>query len=257
MKILLTNDDSFRSPGIKALYEALSEVAEVTVVAPASEMSAISLAITLNRPLRAYKIEENGLPGWYVDGTPADCVKIGVGALLKEKPDFIFSGINIGSNVGLNANYSGTVAAAIEGAMLGIPSVAVSLADYFSRDFRGSAKAAVEVLKLLENSDSDIGRYELLNVNVPGIPPEELKGIKVTRVSRSSFREVFDHRKDVRDRDYWWMGGVVHTFEPVPDGDDEQVMDGWVAVTPLKVDMTAENTLHQLRNSGWERRWRE
>ncbi len=255
MKILLTNDDGFRSPGIKALYDALSEVAEVTVVAPSSEMSAISLAITLTRPLRANRIEENGLVGWHVDGTPADCVKIGVGELLKEQPDYVFSGINIGSNVGLNANYSGTVAGAIEGAMLGIPSVAVSLAAYDSRDFRGSMKAAREVLSLLEKST--LGRYELLSVNIPAMPPDDLKGLKVTRVARTSFREVFDRRKDVRDRDYWWMGGVVHTFEPVPDGDDEMVQEGWVTVTPLKVDMTAEKTLTLLRDSGWEQNWRE
>lgn len=253
-RILLTNDDGYMASGLSALFEALSTMADVTVVAPDRERSAVAMAITLTDPLRAWPIKHNGLNGFFVNGTPADCVKIGYGVLMGDnKPDFVFSGINQGSNVGLNANYSGTVAGAVEGAMCGVPSVAVSLCSYSSRDFSGACRAALAVLHhLLENP---LPKYELLSVNVPPLPVEELKGLRMTRASMSVFREVFDRRIDARNREYFWMGGTWADFEPSPDGDHALTRDGWATVTPFKVNWTAENTLESFRQNGWDENW--
>ncbi len=253
MKILLTNDDGFRSPGLRALYDALSEIGEVKVVAPESERSATSLSITLHNPLRAYSFSINGMDGYYVDGTPADCVKLGCGALLVEKPDFLFSGINMGSNVGLNSNYSGTVAAAVEGAMLGIQSVAISLASFQSRDFQGAVKVALAVLERLQRSTLE--PYQFLNVNVPAIPLEELRGIKIAKVGHCLYREEFDRRIDARNREYFWMGGRWTEFDSVEGGDNLILDAGYAAVTPLLVDWTAERTVQRLKENGWEVEW--
>ncbi len=250
MKILLTNDDGFQAPGIHALYEALSQVADVTVVAPDGERSAVSLAITLTDILRVKTIQNETMKGYTISGTPADCIKIGCSELLDFRPDYVFSGINSGSNTGLNANYSGTVAGAVEGAMLGIPAVAMSLASFKSKDFRGSCDAALKILELIK--ENPLGKYELLNVNVPPLPPEEIKGYKVTRVSFSSYREVFEKRVDARQNEYYWMGGVWTDLEKVNNGDLQANEEGYVSITPLTADWTAYSTLERLHDLGWE-----
>lgn len=253
MKILLTNDDGYRAPGLRALYEALSEVAEVTVVAPEREQSAVSLSITLSNIIRVSRIEDEVLRGFYVEGTPGDCVKYACAMVYGEKPDYVFSGINHGSNVGLNANYSGTVAGAVEGTMLGIPSVAVSLASFNSDDFSAAANAAREVLEMIQRHP--LGKYELLNVNVPPLPWERIKGMKVTRASLSSFRERFEKRVDYRNRDYYWIGGEWEELESVEQGDREANDEGYIAITPLTVDWTAHSALERMRSRGWDREW--
>ncbi|MBZ0266016.1 5'/3'-nucleotidase SurE [bacterium] len=251
MKILLTNDDGYLAPGIFALYEALSTVAEVTVVAPDRERSATGMAITLTKPLRYRKfILPEGMQGYFIDGTPADCVKMGNAVLLDEKPDYVFSGINQGSNVGLNSNYSGTVAAAVEGAILGIPSIAISLASFSNPDFSAPVSVALKLLEKLENTTLE--PYTLLSVNVPAVPVDKLKGIRMARVGHCLYREVFDKRIDTRSRDYYWMGGVWREFNHVEDGDHSIVEMGYAAVTPLKVDWTAEETRARLKEEGWD-----
>lgn len=254
MRILLTNDDGYQAPGIRALYDALSLVADVTVVAPDREQSAVSLGITLTEPLRAWDISHTGMKGWCVNGTPGDCVKLAMHGLLDFKPDFVFSGINQGSNVGLNANYSGTVAGAVEGAMNSVPAIAMSLLSFKSRDFSGAAYAARWVLDHL-SSDSLLPPFHVLSVNVPALPLEELKGIRVTPVSQVMYREVIEKRLDTRQREYYWLGGTWLEIDETNGGDHEVTRDGYVAVTPLKVDWTAERVLNTLREAGWDEEW--
>lgn len=254
MRILLTNDDGYQAPGLKALYDGLKQVADVTVVAPDRERSAVSLGITLIDPLRAWTLDHGGMSGWIVNGTPSDCVKLAMGELLDEKPDVVFSGINQGSNVGLNANYSGTVAGAVEGALNGVPAVAVSLTSYASRDYSGAVRAARWVLERLRSGDEP-PRYEVLNVNVPEGPAESLRGIRIAPVSRVLFREVVEKRVDARNRDYYWLGGDWHEIDPTEGGDHQVTQDGFVAVAPLLVDWTARATVEHLRKRGWDEDW--
>ena len=254
MRILLTNDDGYQAAGIRALYEALCEVADVIVVAPESEQSAVSLGITLTKPLRAKSIDHTGMKGYCINGTPGDCIKLALHGLLDYKPDFIFSGINQGSNVGLNANYSGTVAGAVEGAMNEVPAIAMSLLSYTSRDFSGATHAARWVLDRLKG-DSLLPPYHVLSVNVPPMPKGELKGIRVAPVSQVVYREVVDKRLDPRENDYYWLGGAWHEISPTEGGDHEMTSEGYVAVTPLKIDWTARKVLQTLKQAGWDEEW--
>lgn len=254
MRILLTNDDGYQAPGIRALYDALSEVADVTVVAPDRQRSAVSLGITLEDPLRAWSIDHTGMKGFAVNGTPADCVKMGMGELVKETPDFVFSGINQGTNVGLNCNYSGTVAGAVEGALNGIPSIAVSLLSFTQKDYSVPARAARLVLEKLETFQ--MTPYEVLNVNVPDLPMDKIKGIRVAPVSHALYREVVEKRYDTRHQEYYWMGGRWMDLNHVEGGDHETTSAGYIAVTPLTVDWTSHKTLGRLRDAGWDQDWR-
>ncbi len=256
MRILITNDDGYQSPGIRALYDALNELpeTEVIVAAPDRERSAVSLGITLQDPLRAWSLEHTGMNGWSINGTPADCVKLAVSELLKDNPpDVVFSGINRGSNVGLNANYSGTVAGAVEGAMNGLPSIAVSLASYTFEDFSGATKAAKFVLERIAGYQPD--GYEVLNVNVPPVTADDLKGVRVTPVSHVVYREVVSSRLDAHERPYYWLGGEWSNIREIEDGDDAATRAGYVAVTPLKIDWTSLASVERMRADGWQQDW--
>ncbi len=256
MKILLTNDDGYQSLGIRALYDALIDLpdTEVVVAAPETEQSAVALGITLHDPLRARPLDHVGMKGWSINGTPADCVKLAISELLKDDPpDMVFSGINRGSNVGLNANYSGTVAGAIEGAMNELPAIAVSVASYDFGDFSGATRAAKFVLERIGDHQPD--GYEVLNVNVPPIPADQLKGVRVTPVSQVMYREVVDSRLDSYGRPYYWLGGKMTQIESTNGGDFESTNDGYVAVTPLKIDWTSLKSLKSMRANSWEVDW--
>lgn len=253
-RILLTNDDGYRSEGIRALYRALKKFADVTVVAPESEKSAVGMGVTLTRPIRVSPIDDPELEGYYIDGTPSDCVKTACGVILKDNPpDYVFSGINQGSNVGLNALYSGTVAGAVEGTLCGVPSVAVSLCSFRSRDFRAAQKAAGLILEKLDSIK--LGRFELLNVNVPELPEEEIRGMKLARMSYSVFREKFEKRMDPREKEYYWLGGVAGDFGSPAGSDVDIIQQGYIAVTPLQVDLTAFERLQDLESNGWNHLW--
>jgi len=254
VRILLTNDDGYQAPGIRALYEVLSEVADVTVVAPDRERSAVSLGITIIDPLRAWPLKHTGMKGFCVNGTPADCVKLAMHELLDHKPDIVFSGINQGTNVGLNSNYSGTVAGAVEGAMNGVPAVAMSLLSFTSRDYEGSAKVAKWLVKRL-NGGHKLPSYHVLNVNIPALPLAELRGIKVAPLSHVLYREVVEKRYDTRNHEYYWLGGRWTELADVKGGDHEVTTDGYVAVAPLLVDWTAHNLVESLRKDGWDEEW--
>lgn len=249
MKILLTNDDGINSKGIDAMRGALSEFADVTVVAPETEMSAVGHAITLADPLRVRKVKKNGsIFGLAVDGTPADCVKIAVRAILDEKPDLVVSGINHGQNVATNVIYSGTVSAATEGTIMGIPSIAVSLASFTSSDFTAAGEyGAIVAKKVAENG---LPKDTLVNVNVPSLPKEQIKGVKICKMGASKFHEVFEKRVDLRQNDYYWQGGNMKIDEADNDADIKWLADGWVTVTPIHFDLTRYDLLANME--GWK-----
>jgi 5'-nucleotidase len=235
-RILVTNDDGYRSPGIVVLADALRSLGEVTIVAPADEASAIGHALTLRRPLR---LETIG-PGVYsVDGTPTDCVNIAIVSVLHGKPDLVVSGINKGYNLGDDVTYSGTVSGALEGALLGVASVAVSLqstqGDY---DFGHAARAALQLAApMLQRR---LPSRTFLNVNVPqGIP----KGLKVTAQAKRNHITQIVERADPKGRPYFWIDEGLDDWEPHDRSDYQAVRDGYISVTPLHPDMTAHAAL--------------
>ena len=244
-KILITNDDGIFAPGIYALWEAMQEVGQTTVVAPDTEQSAVGHAITLSDPLRVEGIHRTGgFEGFAVSGTPADCAKIAIRSLMDKKPDVLISGINRGANLGNNIIYSGTVSAATEGTMLGIPSVAISINSFNSDEFRGAKETAIKVVHYLTNNTLPSGT--LLNVNVPYCPPEEIKGIKVTRQGNQYFQDDFDQRKDPRGRTYYWMKGKIVDDDQELYYDSKAVCDGYVSITPIHFQMTNESYFTKL-----------
>lgn len=245
MKILLSNDDGINAKGIEAMREALEKIADVFVVAPETEMSAVGHAITITDPLRVRKVMRDGsLFGIAVDGTPADCVKIAARAILPEKPDMVISGINQGQNVATNVIYSGTVSAATEGMILGIPSIAISLASFTSRDFSVAAEYGVKMALMVKEKGLPEG--VLLNVNVPAVPADKIKGVKVCRMGVSKFREVFEKRVDPRQNDYYWQGGEMLLYEEDRDADIGFLEEGYVTVTPIHFNLTKYDFLDEL-----------
>ncbi len=247
LKILLCNDDGIYAPGLAALYEQMRHVGEVTIVAPDSEQSAVGHAITLSDPLRVWNFEKNeDFFGYAVNGTPADCVKIAYWALLKEKPDLVVSGINLGSNSGINAIYSGTVSAATEGTILGIPSFAVSLTTYSNPDFRYAAKFARRLSELV--IENGLPRGTFLNVNVPNVPEEKIAGAVVTRQGLANYRERFDKRVDPQNRVYYWLTGKKVEIQEDDDVDDRAILNNKVAITPLQYDLTNYSFLDELKS---------
>ncbi|MCH7763594.1 MAG: 5'/3'-nucleotidase SurE [Candidatus Marinimicrobia bacterium] len=246
-KILVTNDDGIYASGIKALWEAMSEIGDVTVVAPNREQSAVGHAITVSDPLRVEEvIRANGFHGYAVNGTPADCVKIAIQALLEDKPDLVVSGINHGSNTGNNIIYSGTVSAATEGTMLDIPSIAVSLNSFEDSDFTGAQSVAkAVVLKVFENG---LSKKTLLNVNVPSIPENEIKGYKITQQGNAVFKDRFEKREDPRGNTYYWMTGKMIDPDLEIDNDQKAVSDGFVSITPIHYRLTNHDFLDELNS---------
>jgi 5'-nucleotidase len=231
-RILVSNDDGIQAPGIVALAEALSEIAEVTVVAPHAEQSAASHALTIHRPLR---VKQLGNRRYAVDGTPTDSVLIAVSEFCERPPDLVVSGINKGPNMGEDVIYSGTVAAAMEGAILDIPSVAISLASRDAEDYGPAAMVARNLAKRL--LETQLPRRFLVNVNVPARPLEEIRGTRVARLGTRFYQEVVIRKQDPRGRDYYWIAGEP-SFSDTPDTDFQVVAEGYVALTPLLMDLT-------------------
>ena len=239
-RILITNDDGVYSEGLRLLARALAPLAEVTVVAPDREQSATGHSLTLNRPLRLQKIEEN----WYaVDGTPTDCVNLAVLWLLKDrKPDLVVSGINLGLNLGDDVTYSGTVAGALEAALLGIPGIAVSQQRTLDTyDFSAAALAGAQVAALvLQNG---LTPRTSLNINVPSV---QSKGMRATFQAKRNHVTVVSPRMDPRDKPYYWIEEGEDSWEPHDRSDYQAVKDGYVSVTPLQPDLTAYDELEAL-----------
>lgn len=235
-RILLTNDDGVRAPGLRAVYEQLRELGQVTVVAPVDQRSGASHHITLESPLRAHRLVD--LPGWMVDFTPVDCVKLALRRLLPAPPDLVVSGINRGSNAGYLVHYSGTVNAATEAAMAGVQALAVSLCSWDDPDFGASARVAgLLAARLLERP---LPPRTVLNVNVPPGPWEQLQGLRWCRQSLAQFDDAYEERVDPRRSPYYWLTGAPIPIDSDADDDLRAVGEGWVAVTPITVDWTHE-----------------
>ena len=247
MRILLSNDDGYQARGLRTLAEHLGGIADVIVVAPDRNRSGASNSLTLETPLR---VERAGDNVYYVNGTPTDCVHIAVTGLLEEPPDVLISGINHGENLGDDVLYSGTVAAAMEGRFLGIPSIAVSLVgdEHF-------ATAADLVRRFVERNLADpLPTDTMLNVNVPDLPAAELKGIKTTRLGFRHKSEPVVKALDPKNRPIYWIGPAGAGQDAGPGTDFHAVADGYVSVTPIKIDLTAHSALDKL--DGWIRRFR-
>ncbi len=242
MVILVSNDDGIQSEGLHALEEALQKVGEVYTVAPDREQNAMSHALTLHRPLR---VQELGPRRLAVDGTPTDCVKLAVTGLLPVRPHLVVSGIYEGPNLGDDIIYSGTVSAAIEAAMSGIPAIAVSVVAF--KDFRFEAAAdftAALAARVLERS-LPVGT--LLNVNVPSLPVQELRGWRLTRQGKRHYSEKVVERVDPRGKKYYWIGGDDLGFEHEEGTDCMAVYEGFISVTPLQVDMTHYQAFQEIQ----------
>jgi 5'-nucleotidase len=243
-RILLTNDDGVRAEGLRACYDELAKIADVTVVAPTEQRSGMSHSITLERPLRAHKLKD--LPGYMVDYTPVDCVKLALKSLLPERPHLVVSGINRGSNAGHLVHYSGTVAAAKEALLNGVPAVATSLCGWKGLNFSYAAKVTREVCKqVLETAN--LPERTILNLNIPDRPEGEIKGLRVCRQSLRMFPDDYEHRLDPRGEPYWWLTGVFSFDGQAPDDDLNAIKEGYVALTPLNVDWTNASALDALK----------
>jgi 5'-nucleotidase len=247
LKILVSNDDGILAQGLGVLANACRQVAEVTVVAPDREQSGASHSLTLHRPIRAERTHDGA---FQIDGTPTDCVLLALGALLSEKPDFVVSGINHGPNMGEDVLYSGTVAAAMEGLSLGIPGVAISFAGS-----RAEREAHLEsqrpwLEKLLAGilAVKDFPKETLLNVNLPPVPGEMIKGIRDTTLGKRVFSESITETKDPWGRKMYWIGGGHVTWSGGDDSDFKAVADGFISVTPLHVDLTNYKLLEKVRS---------
>ena len=246
MRVLLTNDDGIYAPGLKALYMELKGDFDVSVVAPESEMSAVGHSITLRSPLRIQEIHRNGsFFGYGVTGTPADCVKIAVQELLKTPPDIILSGINLGANVGVNVLYSGTVSAATEGAFLGVRSAAISLDTRKDPDFSFAASFSRKIINFI--TEKGLKNGTALNVNVPAIPAERIKGVVITRQGVGRFKERYERRIDPRGNVYYWLTGETRLEEEEEGSDARALSQGMVAITPITYNLTSMEEINRLR----------
>ena len=245
-RILITNDDGISSKGIYALWEAMEEIGETYIVAPISEQSASSHSITLSHPIRVESVERsNGFKGWAVSGTPADCTKIAIRSLMEKRPNVLISGINRGANLGNNIIYSGTVSAATEGSILGIPSIAISLASYKTDKYETVKIIAKQIVEyVMKNS---LPKMTLLNVNVPYCNIDDIKGIKITRQGSQYFVDEFEERIDPRNRNYYWIKGKMIDDDQSLDFDGKAIKDNYVSVTPIHFNLTDETYLEELR----------
>jgi 5'-nucleotidase len=250
LKILLTNDDGIYAPGLWALYEHLKRDHQLMVVAPDRERSAVGHGITLHQPLRAAHIELNGFRGWAVSGTPADCVKLAIRELLPAPPDMVVSGINPGANVGINLNYSGTVAAAKEAAIYGFPALAISIQGGDDPLFETAARCIAQLIPLVHDQRLPAGTF--LNVNVPNLPWSSIAGMRLSRQCIDPYDDYFEKRHDPRNRVYYWQGGEPRPAFRHPDADDAVLTTNCISITPVRCDMTDYLTLEKLRK--WDLR---
>lgn len=247
--ILVTNDDGISAPGIRALIEVMSEIGQVIVVAPDSPQSAMGHAITINNTLQINKITKEGdaIIEYSCSGTPVDCVKIAVNEILKHKPDLCVSGINHGSNSSINVIYSGTMSAAVEAGIEGIPAIGFSLLDYnwnanFEEIKRFVKKIALEVLK------NKLPEGVVLNVNLPKLTEKEIKGIKICRQAKAIWEEKFDKRQTPFGKDYYWLSGEFVNLDKGEDTDEWALANGYISIVPVQFDLTAHHAIQNLNS---------
>ena len=250
MKILLSNDDGVHAPGLKILYDELKKLGTVKVVAPLEEMSTTGHSLTLHKPLRLIQMDNKDFYG--VNGSPADCIYLGLKQVMKSVPDIIVSGINRGANLGQDIYYSGTVSAAREGCIMGIPAYAVSLdVEFKSRrgddklNFKTAAKMAAKIIK--DYQKRKFPKYTLLNINVPDVPMNKIKGIIPARQGFRHYSGSVLKRTDHRGKDYYWVGGQYAGYAKEDDTDCTKVDQGFVTITPLKLDVTDMAFLEEMK----------
>lgn len=252
MRILISNDDGIHAPGIEALHRALEDLGDVIVVAPDSERSAVGHAITLSDPIKVREVRRDGrLFGYAVGGTPADSVKLAVCALMDDPPDLVVSGINLGPNAGIAIIYSGTVSAATEGTILGIPSMAVSLNTFKDPQWDTAGRVARRLAEQLHARPLPAG--VLLNVNVPNVPYDRIDRFAATRMAASRFVETFDRRTDPRGQVYYWMDGYLEVADRSDDTDLRALETHAVSLTPIQFDLTHTAALDQLKAWGLQK----
>ncbi len=247
MRILLSNDDGAFAPGLQALYDALRPLGhELIVAAPESEQSAASHSITIAEPLRVRPYQgERGMTGYAVRGTPADCVKLALSVLLDQPPDLVVSGVNQGPNTGISVIYSGTVAAAAEGTLNRIPSVALSIDAFENPHWESCGTVARKVVEFVGGRGLPEG--VLLNVNIPNLAPEKIRGFSVTTTALSRFIEIFHKRKRPRGGSYYWLDGELQITGKEQGTDVEALAQGYISLAPLHFDITAHAALDILR----------
>lgn len=245
MNILVSNDDGILSPGLAILADACRVVGQVTVIAPDREQSGTSHSLTLHRPLRPQRRHDGS---FQVDGTPTDCVLLGLGALMPEKPDFVFSGVNLGPNMGEDVLYSGTVSAAMEAVTLGIPGIAISFASRVSDQLAAYHPVLTRLVQQIVRVQ-DFPPNMLLNINLPELDGEGIRGVKVTKLGSRYFSESLTRMKDPWGKEVYWIGGGEITWTGDAESDHQAVKDGYISVTPLHLDLTNYALFETVR--GW------
>jgi 5'-nucleotidase len=254
LKILISNDDGINAIGIKALAIAMQELGDVYVIAPERNQSATGHAVTMHTPLRCKKVDAIGdkINSWWVNGTPADCIKLGVESIMKEKPDLIVSGINMGENLGTDVIYSGTVSAAVEGAIFGIPAIAFSYEDHTATDMTSVGNAAKEICKQILTHG--IPKDHIMNVNIPKFENlNEIKGIKACKLGIKIYKNNFEEREDPNGNKYYWLAGELIEIPEDVDTDIYAVKNKYISITPIDIDMTDYKLLNQVQN--WKLTW--
>lgn len=241
--ILVCNDDGITAPGIRNLVDAVKDLGEVVIVAPDSPQSAMGHAVTISKPLRLDKTDIYGsLTAYQCSGTPADCVKLAVDKVLHRKPDLLVSGINHGSNSSINVLYSGTMSAAMEGAIEGIPAVGFSLCNFaYDADFGYAKKVAKHIAKQI--IEQGLPQGTLLNVNIPNAPEDQIAGIKICRQANAKWKEEFDERMDPNGRKYFWLTGKFINNDKGEDTDEWALANNFVSVVPVHFDLTAHHAI--------------
>jgi 5'-nucleotidase len=248
--ILISNDDGYRAKGLEALIEMAKPLGRVVVVAPSEGRSGMSHAITIKDPLRIRKhTRTDNVEMYSVNGTPVDCIKLAMSEVLKTTPNIILSGINHGSNASVSVFYSGTMGAAIEGCLYGIPAIGFSLLDFLpDADFTGAVQFGRPIVESVLNNGLRNGIC--LNINFPAIPANEIKGVRVCRQNMGTWREEFDKRTDPRGIDYYWLTGYFHNEEPeATDTDEYALANGYASIVPIRVDLTDKEMVATLARS--------
>ncbi|MCC5909871.1 MAG: 5'/3'-nucleotidase SurE [Clostridiaceae bacterium] len=248
MRILVANDDGIFAEGIYILSKELQKIGEVIVVAPNSERSATGHAITLHQPLRVEKVKffDTPIEAYSISGTPADCIKLGVEALLKDrKPDIVISGINNGPNLGTDVIYSGTVSAAVEAAIMEIPSIAISMGTTEITQYNDAAKFVCQIVNQIMNNRDLIDT--IININYPTCSREEIKGVKVTTLGVRKYENTFIERKDPRGNSYYWTSGIVAEIEQNQNSDIIALKNNYISITPIDFDLTHFNTFEKIK----------
>lgn len=247
MRILLTNDDGIFSEGLQCLKNELSKIAKVIVIAPEVERSAVGHSLTLHKPLRITPVVIKGENlGYAVNGTPTDCVVLGLKFLFKRKPDLVISGINRGANLGGDITYSGTVSAAMEGAIYKIPSFAVSIASRQAKDFSFAAKFSREFAKIV--AKNGLPPFSFLNINIPDLKEEEIKGVEITYQSSRCYIGTVEERKDPRGKYYYWIGGTFPKNKAEKGTDLHAIINKKISITPIQLNLTDYNLYKKIKN---------